>query len=57
MDGSVKLWTRYLECRLIIEAKYLKTISSNLRCVDWDFPLARLLIGECGALPRPLTHL
>lgn len=46
MDGSVKLWTRYLECRLIIEAKYLKTISSNIRCVDWDFQLARLLIGE-----------
>lgn len=46
MDGSVKLWTRYLECRLIIEAKYLKTISSNIRCVDWDFPLSRLLIGE-----------
>ena len=45
MDGSIKLWTRYLECRLIIESKYLKTVSSNVRCVDWDFELARIIIG------------
>jgi len=47
-DGSLKLWTRYLECRLIIEAKYLKTISSNIRCVDWDLEFARILLGTAS---------
>ena len=44
-DGMVKVWTRVLECRLVIEMKNLNSISPIVRCVSWDGDSGRILIG------------
>lgn len=48
-DGYVKIWTRFLECRLVIELKSLGSISGNVRCVDWETDMGRILIGTSYA--------
>jgi microtubule-associated protein-like 6 len=49
MDGYVKIWTRMLECRLVIDMKVLRSLSPNARCVSWDFNLGRILIATASA--------
>jgi WD40 repeat protein len=48
-DGYVKIWTRFLECRLVIEMKLVGAVSSNVRCVDWESDIGRILIGTASA--------
>lgn len=48
-DGYVKIWTRFLECRLVIEMKMLNAVSPNVRCVDWETDMGRILIGTASA--------
>lgn len=45
IDGFVKIWTRTLECRLVVEMRNLKSISVDVRVVNWDTILNRILIG------------
>ena len=45
-DGYVKIWTRFLECRLVIELKSLGSTSGNVRCVDWETDMGRILLGK-----------
>ena len=44
-DGFVKIWTRTLECRIVVDMKNLRSISSDVRCCNWDTILNRILIG------------
>lgn len=44
-DGYVKIWTRTLECRIVVDMKNLRSISSDVRCCSWDAILNRILIG------------
>jgi len=44
-DGFVKIWTRTLECRIVIEMSLLRAISKDVRVVNWDTVLNRILIG------------
>lgn len=44
-DGFVKLWTRTLECRLVIDSKNLRTLSNVLKHVDWNPNRGRIIIG------------
>ena len=48
-DGYVKIWTRFLECRLVIEMKSLHSVSENVRCVDWETDMGRILIGTASS--------
>jgi microtubule-associated protein-like 6 len=34
-DGFIKVWTRFLECRLVVELKRLLTVNGVVRCIDW----------------------
>ncbi|RYG68268.1 hypothetical protein EON64_05570, partial [archaeon] len=47
-DGLVKIWTRFLECRLIIEMKHLHAINLHVRCVDWDYNLGRIILATAA---------
>lgn len=49
IDGSIKVWTRFLECRLIIEMKNIGSVNNNVRCIDWDFDLSRILVGTASS--------
>lgn len=44
-DGFVKIWTRVLECRLIIEMKNFDCVNTNVRSLAWDGELGRVLVG------------
>jgi microtubule-associated protein-like 6 len=44
-DGFVKIWTRILECRLVIEMKELHSVSPNVRGIAWDGDGARMFIA------------
>jgi WD40 repeat protein len=47
-DGLVKIWTRFLECRLIIELKNLRAINVQVRCIDWDYELGRIALATAA---------
>jgi microtubule-associated protein-like 6 len=44
-DGVVKIWTRFLECRLVIELKHIRAVVTHARCVDWDYDNGRILFA------------
>jgi len=44
-DGFVKIWTRTLECRIVVDLKNLNAISADVRAVAWDALLNRILLG------------
>ncbi len=48
-DGYVKLWTRFLECRLIIDMKAIRAINTQVRTLDWNFSAGKLLLGTAAA--------
>lgn len=48
-DGLVKIWTRFLECRLIIELKSLQAIGSHIRGLDYQPQSGRILIGTLNS--------
>ena len=48
-DGYVKIWTRVLECRLMIEMKTFNACSNIVRAVCWDGELGRVLVGTMSA--------
>jgi WD40 repeat protein len=48
-DGCCKLWTRFLECRLVIETRSVHAISNILRCCDWDVDRGRILFGTAAS--------
>jgi WD40 repeat protein len=48
-DGFCKIWTRFLECRLIIDMKILRAINPHLRTVDWNFSQGKLLLGTIAS--------
>jgi WD40 repeat protein len=48
-DGLCKIWTRFLECRLIIDMKILRAINPHLRTVDWNFSQGKLLLGTIAS--------
>ena len=47
-DGTVKMWTRLLECRLVIDMKVLRTINPIVKCVSWEFESGRVLLGTAS---------
>jgi len=44
-DGYIKVWTRFLECRLVVEVKSFQAVSQIIRSVDWETEMGRILIG------------
>jgi microtubule-associated protein-like 6 len=48
-DGYVKIWTRFLECRLIIDMKAVRAINPHVRTVDWNFAQGKLLLGTAAS--------
>ena len=48
-DGFVKIWTRTMECRLVIDLRSLKVVTNVARCVAWDANYARIIIGTESA--------
>lgn len=48
-DGFIKIWTRFLECRLVVDTKNLRTVSNNVRNLDWDFELGRIVFATASA--------
>ncbi len=49
VDGFVKIWTRTLECRLVIDVKALRAINSVARCVAWEANYGRVAIGTASS--------
>eukprot|EP00981_Chlorochromonas_danica_P011760 scaffold4247_cov174-Ochromonas_danica.AAC.21 len=47
-DGLIKIWTRFLECRLIVELKHLHAINLHVRCIDWDFTMGRIIVATAA---------
>lgn len=47
-DGFIKIWTKFLECRMIIDMKNLHAITPGLRTIDWLCVSGKLLIGTAG---------
>lgn len=48
-DGMLKIWTRFLECRLVVETRSLRTISPVIKTCDWDYDSGRILLGTAAA--------
>jgi WD40 repeat protein len=49
-DGYVKIWTRFLECRLIIDMKTaIRAINPAVRTIDWNYSQGKLLLGTASA--------
>lgn len=48
-DGFVKIWSRTLECNIVIDTKSLGAVQPNVRCVDWDESHGIILIGTISS--------
>lgn len=48
-DGFVKIWTRFLECRMVIEMKDIRAVSNNVKTIDWDYDAGKILIGTASS--------
>jgi microtubule-associated protein-like 6 len=48
-DGYIKMWTRFLECRLVVELKSFNTISMNVRSIAWNTDAGRVTFGTASS--------
>lgn len=48
-DGSVKVWNRTLDCRMVIDSRNFNAAVPNVRCVDWDSENGHLMFGTIGS--------
>ena len=48
-DGFCKVWSRILECRIMIDLKEFRALNINARCISWDADMGRALIGTLNS--------
>jgi microtubule-associated protein-like 6 len=48
-DRFVKIWSMALECRLVIDMKSLGAVSTNVRVINWDPQMNRVLVGTASS--------
>jgi len=48
-DGYIKVWTRFLECRLVVETKSFDATSMVVRSLDWESDMGRILFGTASS--------